>query len=216
MSVPIIPSSDRPPRREIRDSLDRAWAHYEQSWVKTVIDDQILLTLNWLRSREGSYDHMGGLHENVPWWPAVSFTEDPIILVTRLTALPSSAFEHGLLHFMKGLERRKALLFPLGRTHIAELVRPALPSLIREAVVWHHGIKPSTCVSLKKLAELLNFSPNTKITKARPRLDRLCDLGLLNGRHRGEYSVSLGPVGDAFYTKVFVPIVSEVNVNPLN
>ena len=76
--------------------------------------------------------------------------------------------------------------------------------------------KPGTSVSLKELAGLLNFSANTKITKARPRLDRLCDLGLLDGRHRGQYSVSVGPVGDAFYASVFVPIVSEINVNPIN
>lgn len=203
--------------REIRDNLDRAWAHFAQSDVRIAIGEQVPLTLKWLRSREDSYNHMGGLQENIPWWPTVSFNDDPVILVTRQTALNSKAFEHGLLHFMRGLERRSgALLHPLAKKYIAALVDPALPSLLREAVVWHHGIKPSTCVNLKKLAELLNFSPNTKVTKARPSLDLLCDLGLLNGRHRGEYSISLGPVGDAFYTKVFVPIVSEININPQN
>ncbi|MBO9112548.1 MULTISPECIES: hypothetical protein [Rhizobium/Agrobacterium group] len=103
---------------------------------------------------------------------------------------------------MRDLERRKALLHPLARKYIAELVDPALPSLSREAVVWHHGIKPGTSVNLKKLSKLLNFSPNTKVTKARPRLDRLCDLGLLNGRHRGEYSVSLGPRGALRQTRL--------------
>ena len=136
----LPPSSGRPVKREIRDNLDRAWAHYEQSHVKTAIDEQILSTLDWLRAREGSYDHLGNLRETVSWWPLLSFTDNPIIFVTRQTGLHSAPFEHGLLHFMRGLERQKALMNPLTRRCIAELVDPALPSLLREAVVWHHGI----------------------------------------------------------------------------
>lgn len=215
MSI-VEPPSGGGPFRRIRDNLDIAAAHFADETVKEAIDEQVKLTLDWMLSRRGSYDHLGSLRENEPWWPALAYTDNVIIAATRLTGMHSAAFEHGLLHFMRGLEGQKALLQSLTKKDIQELVDASLPSLLREAVVWHHGIGRGHNVSLKKLAELLNFSKNTKITKARPRLDRLADLGLLTGRHRGEYAISLGPVADSFYTKVFVPVISTIDVNPKN
>lgn len=215
MSI-VEPPSGGGPFRRIRDNLDIAAAHFADEAVQESIDKQVEVTLDWLLSRRGSYDHLGSLRENDPWWPALPYTDNVVIAATRLVGMHSAAFEHGLLHFMRGLESQRALLRALTKKDIEELVDASLPSLLREAVVWHHGIKPGHSVSLKKLAELLNFSRNTKITKARPRLDRLAELGLLTGRHRGEYAISLGPVGDAFYAKVFAPVIAAIDVNPKN
>ena len=69
-------------------------------------------------------------------------------------------------------------------------------------------------VSLAKLSELFGNGKNTKPAKIRDRLlGGLAAIGIFKGRENQGYDISIGVVGEIFFSMVYAPIINGTSIN---
>lgn len=196
--------------------MDVSRAYFSDPAVSKQVDDKIDAVYAWLLSNKQSYTPLGDLREKKPWWPtpaAIDIDDLQLaeaLLETRRRILRDKVFGYGLMRLLRGLEDEEVIGELTDAT--LDVVNGAMTQVIVSQLV-SKKIAPKHCgtVSLNKLSELYGNGVNTKPTKIRNRLlARLCPVGLINARFNMGYEISIGPVAYAFYTKVFVPLVNEM------
>ena len=211
LSLPEFPQ-EKPSYADVRQVLCHASDYFAAPAFLATLEVQVTETLSWMRWNKQSYSEKGELRENTPWWPAPPHTTSNILIRTRCDVLRHRAYEHGILHLVHGLVSKEALK-PLTNKAIDELIDAMTSVVLRELVAKKYGAGNAP-VSLSDLSKLFGNGDSTRPAKIRSRLARLSVLELVTGRENMGYAIRVGPVGDAFYTQIYTPIVMETLVNP--
>lgn len=192
--------------------------HFSSQNVLDAIQLQSEETLQWLRKNVQSYDSEGNLDQRTPWWtvPCLPKTEISrrVLEETRNRVLRDRVYEHGMQHFLHGLSA-KGVIGQLSTETIDVVVNDATtPVVVNQLVARKYTKDVPDGVKLSKLRDLYGHGAETKPAKIRDRVvKRLHPIGVLTVRYSGEYDISLGPVAKAFWIDVYLPVVSETNIN---
>lgn len=211
------PDVERKPdkRDAIRLKIDEARQHFAKTEVINSVNKQAQTTLSWMRENEQSYSAEGNLCENKPWWPVPDKTSCGVLKVTRKRVLLDRAYEHGILHFLRGLEKSKTLCKqPLVDRVLNTVLGAMTPVVLNELVTRRYSKKMSEGVSLSELSVLFGNGQTTSPAKVRDKyLEDLSSIGLFSSRENQGYAISVGLTGEIFYTKIFAPIVDTTDIN---
>ena len=199
-----------------QEKIKRDYSYFAQDDVKAKVDAQVVKTLNWLTRNKGRYTTVGFLESGCSWWNVPSsFTDNPIRIETRSRMLREHAYEHGILHFLRGLEDEG--VFSLCPLSIKLVTEATTPGVINNLVNAYHAQGPDANISLAKFGELYCYAPNSRNELIREnKLVPLSSLGILSARFNQSYAISLGPVAQAFHDHVYFPIINTMSINPVS
>jgi hypothetical protein len=170
-------------------------------------------TMRWLQQNRQSYDDSYSLKMRQPWWPeGLVPTDDPVLLEIRSAMLRFRIYEHGILKMINTLIDED-VMEEVSDTMLDTVVDAATTTVITQLVGFKHSPDKSQrnrTESLSELKKLFGFAETTKSNRLRNKfLVQLTGMGILTARYDQGYAISIGPVGHAFYQKVYVPIITE-------
>ena len=206
-----VANSTRTTAGRIGVRLKKAKYKFNSDDARTAADAQAVETLNWMRRNNRSFSP-DGTERREPWWPHPPETDNVALKVRRGRNLFDRAYEHGILHFMFGLEE-KGIVPELGDKEVDLLVTAMTPVVINELAGFPLSGNNSY-IPLDQLRALFGNGKNTKPAYIRDRrLAPLADLGILEGEQlKNRYEIKIGYLGLVFYRDVYVPIVEETDI----
>ncbi|WP_299483274.1 hypothetical protein [uncultured Roseibium sp.] len=185
--------------------------YFTRSDVIAKIEVEAEATLLWMQEGTQSYSGSGDLRYE-PWWPDLPVTNSIIFKCGRERMLLDRAYEHGILNFLRRLEAC-GVIQKLNDRIIDLVVESMTPVVLNQLAMKCHAEGVPDGVSLKELSKLFGNGKNTKPAKVRDRfLGDLAAVGLFKAREAEGWDIAIGPVGDAFFSKVYAPITNEIDI----
>jgi len=206
-----VASSTGTTAERVGERLKSAKYKFNSGAAKQAADQQACDTLAWMKLNNRSFS-ADGTERREPWWPHPVVTDNVALKVRRQRLLLDRAYEHGILHFMFGLQE-KGMVPRLGDKQIDLLTTAMTPVVINE-LAGFPLIGDNSFIPLDRLRALFGNGKNTKPAYIRDcRLAPLADLGILEGeRCKDGYRIKIGYLGLVFYRDVYVQIVEETDI----
>ena len=163
----------------------------------------------FIQQNRGSYTEAAHLRPNEPWWPKLNRTEDLSTIETRRMNLRWKVWEHGIFDLCRKLEPKlEFTIDPFVRLLNGDTFGISMNLDARKRV-------ENSTISLTKFAKLYGYSEKSSDDKARDnKLIPLVELGILSARFKGQWAISIGPVGSAYFKNVYHPAVQNISSNP--
>jgi hypothetical protein len=201
-------------KEAIQFEIHRARRYFSRAEVVAAAEKQAQTTLLWMRKNTQSYTEKGNLCKDESWWPVPEKTSCRVLKATRKRVLLDRAYEHGILHFLRGLEESKTIDTLVDRI-IDTVVGAMTPVVLNQLVAKRYSPEEKNDgVSLSKLSMLFGNGQNTSPAKVRDKyLGDLSLIGLFSSRENDGYDISVGLVGRVFFVDVFALIVDEMDLN---
>lgn len=198
-------------QENVPDYVNGSRNYFSRPEVKDKIEILAECTLAWMRENKQSYSPTGDLIYEA-WWPVPSVTDCKILKLAGEKLLADRAFEHGILHFLRGLEE-EGVIGKLNKRIIGLVVTAMTPIVLNQLVIYRFHDRMPNGVSLRTLSALFGNGQNTKPAKIRDRLlGDLAGIGLFEARENEGWDISIGPVGELFFKLVYTPIMNEVSI----
>lgn len=209
---PIIGDDRYEGEDNVTEVLSGSRSYFDRKDVRESIYQQAEETLGWMQTNKQSYSACGDLKFE-PWWPAPQETSCIMMKAAREKVLLDRAYEHGILHFLRGLETRE-VIDPLNDRIIGLVTDAMTPVVLNQLAMYRFSPAAPDGVTLSALSKLFGCGENTKPTKVRDRLlGDLSLIGLFKARENKGYDISIGTVGEIFFSSVYAPILNETSVN---
>lgn len=209
---PAIYDVKRTGQQDVQWEIAKARRYFAKAEVTEALKLQAQKTLDWMRDNKQSYEASGSLKQSEPWWPAPPETGSKVLQLCRQRVLQDRAYEHGMLHYLRGLEH-DGIIDRLNDRVIDMVVSAMTPVVLGQLVIRRHSPHLLDSSTLAELSQLFGNGKGTKPTKIRDKyLGDLAALGLVNGRENQGYAISVGPVADIFYTDVLTVIIEYMDV----
>lgn len=198
---------------EVLPIFEYSRSYFRDETVRASAQTTVRQTLEWLQANKQSFSYEGHRNARDPWWPTLSFTDDPILIEERGRALRARAFEHGLQDYLDRLADAHVISQPCEAT--TRVVTSPMTSIIfRELVKGHRAGPPHDKVSMRYMSVLFEYAPESPVAKARNKLAKLAPFGLVEVRHDGtEYEIGVGPIALLFYEQAYFPIIQTMQKN---
>lgn len=199
--------------REIKEfewyrRLKAAEAFFKRQSVIDEIKARSLLSAEFLRKNSSSYTAAALEQPNKPWWPNLKNTDDPRILETRGFNLRGRVWEHGLYDLLRKLEEK----YDFRIDPLVGLISDGSTFAIAMNLIARKYANGPT-MALREFSALYGYADSSD--KARDaKLIPLIEIGLFSGRFKGQWAISIGPVGEEFFDNIYFPMINDFNINP--
>jgi hypothetical protein len=224
MPEPPESTSDEMPKRKASDNAQHYLKYFDRSDIRKQVDIQAETTLKWLRTySEGYWFDLKGKDFDLrdtrcqkPWFSVPNYTQEPVLFESRHRMLRDRAYEHGILHFLFGLED-DGIIEPINDRTWDKILSASTVVLLNQLMTYRYLKSKDRLdtVSLESLKLLYGHGRSTNRSKIREQLvNPLLPFGFFRARENKGWAISIGYVVETFWTRVYITIVNETPINP--